>query len=241
VRKFYLNTGFRRYAAFFLSIAICAALVLWLYPAESETVPAWSENAKLIVLDAGHGGLDSGTSGKTTGIAESVINLAVAKKCEALFGFLGVDVRMTRTTDSSVDDGDGATIRARKREDLQTRTQIANSGCDALISIHMNAFPNSKYRGFQVFYSQNDERSVTLAETIQTAQKTLVDPVNVREVKALDRSVYLMKNVQVPAVIVECGFLSNPEDEALLSDGEYQKGLATAICSGALEFLYEAA
>ena len=193
-----------------------------------------------IVLDAGHGGMDGGAVG-TAGTLEKDINLRIAQKCELLLVLLGVDVTMTRREDCSLDDGSGATIAGRKAEDIRVRVAMANSGADALVSIHMNTFPVAKYWGTQVFYSENHPDSAVLADRLQTAARQLLAPDNRRESRQAENSIYLLRHVLVPAVIVECGFLSNPEEERRLNSDEYQNAVAEAICGGIIHYLYHAA
>ena len=220
-----------------LCIALAACLVL---PAEETPTETWAPARPHVVIDAGHGGIDGGAVGYA-GTLEKEVNLQIATKCELLLGLFGIDVAMTRREDTSLDDGTGATIARRKADDIKARVALANAGADALVSIHMNSFTDSRYWGTQTFYSGNHPRSVELAEFLQTAARTLLAPDNTREAKQAEKSIYLLQNVTIPAVIVECGFLSNPEEEAKLVTDEYQKGVAVAICAGTLQFLNQTA
>lgn len=219
-----------------LSSLLCAALAVALLWPSAESVTVWAPYTRRVVVDAGHGGIDGGAVGYA-GTLEKDLNLDIALKCELLMGLFGVDVVMTRREDVSIDDGTGATIARRKADDIKARVAIANAGADALVSIHMNSFTNPKYWGTQTFYSKNNAKSLDLAENLQAAARTLLAPDNARETKQAEDSIYLMKNVTVPAVIIECGFITNPEEEARLCTEEYRKAVAVAICAGTLGFL----
>ena len=199
------------------------------------------ETGTTVVVDAGHGGEDGGTL-SCTGVRESGLNLEIALRVNDLFALLGQRTRMLRTQDVSLHDTDAATIAARKESDIRARvrnrTQTVNDTPDALlVSIHQNFFSEGKYRGAQVFYAAADG-SRALAERLQTALGTQLDPDNHRACKKAGE-IYLLKHVSCPAVLVECGFLSNPAEEALLRTPEYQKKLAAVLCCGMLEFLEE--
>lgn len=145
---------------------------------------------------------------------------------------------MLRTQDISLHDTEAATIAARKASDIRARVRLTEETPKAvLLSIHQNHFPESKYRGAQVFYAAADG-SRALAERLQTALGTQLDPDNHRACKKAGE-IYLLKHVSCPAVLVECGFLSNPAEEALLRTPKYQKKLAAVLCCGMLEFLEE--
>ena len=190
-----------------------------------------------VLLDAGHGGLDGGALSQT-GVCEAPINLAVTEKTAAILGFCGVRCLLTRDSGDSLDYDPAATVRENKNADLRARLALMQAwpACPVL-SIHLNQFPQAKYRGAQVFYSENDPGSLPLAEALQASLKTLLDPENTRAVKAAPDTVFLMKNAPGPAVTVECGFLSNPEECALLTQESYQTRLALAIAGGFLHTL----
>lgn len=217
---------------------LCAALIIALLPPFADGgVPVWASARHSVVLDAGHGGMDGGAVG-AAGTLEKDLNLDIAMKCELLMGLFGLDVIMTRREDRSIDDGSGATIARRKADDIRARVEIANAGAEALVSIHMNAFPDPKYWGAQTFYSKNTALSADLAASLQNAARTLLAPGNAREIKAAEDGIYLLRHVRVPAVIIECGFLSNAEEEARLASEEYRKAVAAAICAGTLRYFH---
>ena len=170
------------------------------------------ETGTTVVVDAGHGGEDGGTL-SCTGVRESGLNLEIALRVNDLFALLGQRTRMLRTQDVSLHDTEAATIAARKASDIRARVRLTEETPKAvLLSIHQNHFPESKYRGAQVFYAAADG-SRALAERLQTALGTQLDPDNHRACKKAGE-IYLLKHVSCPAVLVECGFLSNPAEEA---------------------------
>ncbi|MBR2383455.1 MAG: N-acetylmuramoyl-L-alanine amidase [Anaerotignum sp.] len=180
-----------------------------------------------IVLDAGHGGWDPGKTG-TDGKNEKDLNLAVAEKLAEYLEIGGAEVILTRTSDEALGEG--------KRTDMAERKRIANeSGADILISIHQNAFPSAKVKGAQVFYHNSSGNGKLLAESVQESLRSRVDGSNHRQAKEND-SYYILRTTEIPAVIVECGFLSNHEEEKLLNDEGYQEKLAWAIYCGILDY-----
>lgn len=193
------------------------------------------EAPRTVVIDAGHGGEDGGATGKS-GTIEKGINLAIAKDLQDLLLASGYRVVMTRTTDDDISD-DLDTIRQRKTSDLHNRLKVVESQENCiLVSIHQNKFPQSQYHGTQIFYSGNTAESKTLAESIRARVVDLLQNDNDRTTKAATSSIYLLWNAKVPAVLVECGFLSNPEEEQRLQDSTYQKQMAFAICCGVLDY-----
>ncbi len=200
------------------------------YYDECIAVSALPVNDRCIVIDAGHGGFDPGKVA-SDGTEEKGINLAVAKALEGYLEQGGAVVYTTRTEDSS--------LSKNKREDLKSRADIANNGkADMFISIHQNSFPSGNARGAQVFYYKGSEQGKRLAELIQSRLKEVADNSNERAVKAND-SYYVLKQTDIPGVIVECGFLSNSEEKERLLDKEYQEKLAWAIYMGVSDYFSE--
>lgn len=188
-----------------------------------------------IVIDAGHGGEDGGAV-SDSGVLEKDINLSIANDTSALFYLFGFDVTQTRKTDIALDNGED-TIRKRKVADMKKRLEIFNSSKEnTIISIHQNKFSESKYHGTQIFYSPNNEKSKQLADSIKFSVKGLLQPDNERECKKADSGIYLLKNTNNPAVIVECGFISNEEECNNLLSSEYQKQMAFSITAGFLSY-----
>ena len=191
----------------------------------------------VILLDAGHGGEDGGAVG-LHGIVEKDINLPVALKLNDFLLALGYETRMTRTTDASIHDASAASLRERKRTDIHNRFHMMEAlrDTDLFLSIHQNKFPQSGPHGTQVFYSKNHPRGVILANAIQSSVVEFLQPDNARQVKPAGDSIYLLYNAKIPAVLVECGFLSNPADAAKLVQDDYQNQIAFAIACGVLDF-----
>lgn len=184
---------------------------------------------RVVIIDAGHGGGDPGAVGGS-GSLEKDINLNIALKLQQFVEQNGGDVFMTRTEDEMLGES--------KREDMKIRKRLReeNSG-DIFVSIHLNSFPKEGCKGAQTFYADNEE-SKLLAEKIQKNMVKYLDDTNPRIAKKLT-DVYLLKNVNIPSVIVECGFLSNSIEEKLLSDEEYQSKVVFSIYLGLIEYFNE--
>ncbi len=196
-------------------------------------------NAKnpTIIIDAGHGGFDGGTS-TDDGISEKGINLNISLYLKEYLNFLGFNVVMTRETDTSTESEGLTTIRSRKSSDLHNRMSLMEKTDNSIfVSIHQNHFSASKYKGAQVFYSPElSEQSSLLAENIQESIIYYLQKDNTRQIKPCGTSVYLIYNAVKPAVLVECGFLSNPEDAENLQDEIYQRKMALCIALGILNY-----
>ena len=220
------------YAIFALLLVLTAATVSLLLPPEAVETSVSAPTGKTVwVIDAGHGGEDGGDGSK-----ESDMNLAIARRLDALLVFLGEETRMTRTEDISIHDASASTLREKKRSDLENRVGLVNSTQGAiLVSIHQNSLPSSKQtHGAQVFYGKK-EGSAEVANAVQLALNQTVNAGNEKTEKAIDASIFLMKNVTAPAILIECGFLSNENETALLKSGEYQQKLAVVIASALLQ------
>lgn len=191
---------------------------------ESEPV----QNRTVIIIDAGHGGIDGGAT-SCTGIPESHINLQISLRLNDLVRLLGFETKMIRETDTSVYT-EGNTIAAQKVSDLKQRVKMVNETKNAvLVSVHQNTFLDSRYSGAQVFYA-NDDTSRELAKVMQADLISNLNPGSKRQCKSSD-GIYLMQNIQRPGVLIECGFLSNPEEEANLQTAEYQKQIASVVAT----------
>lgn len=192
----------------------------------SENLPFEREHC--IVIDPGHGGEDGGAT-SCTGRLESEYNLAIARRLNDLLHLLGYQTRMTRSSDVSIYTT-GDTIAKKKISDLKERVRIVNeTGNALLISIHQNQFGDSRYSGAQVFYAKTDG-SKELGQSLQTKLVENLNPGSKRKSKPIS-GVYLMENINCTGVLIECGFLSNPGEEARLRNGEYQKKLCCVIAS----------
>ena len=193
--------------------------------------PVSVTRAAPLILDAGHGGEDGGAV-SVTGVPESRVNLEIVQKLRDTLALYGVDPVVLREEDVSLHDPEASTLRKKKRSDLKNRVRAVEAvEGGTLLSIHQNSYPGNQYRGAQVFYAPTGG-SRELAELLQTALREELQPDNDRQAKPIPESVYLMNHVSCPAVLVECGFLTNPEEEALLRDGGYQRQLA-AVLAGA--------
>lgn len=183
-----------------------------------------------LVLDAGHGGEDGGAV-SLTGVPESQINLEIVLKLRDVLGLYGVDPVLLRETDISLHDGDAGTLREKKRSDLKNRVAaIEEVEGGTMISIHQNTYPGSRYHGAHVFYAPT-KGSQALAEHVQNSIKSALQPDNERTVKQIPDTVYIMNHVTCPAILIECGFLTNPEEEALLRDESYQRKLSAVVAA----------
>lgn len=187
-----------------------------------------------IVIDAGHGGVDGGAV-SCTGVFESKINLEIALKLEDLMHLIGIRTVMIRDTDRSVYT-EGNTIAAKKVSDIKERVRLVNTTPNALlVSIHQNNFQDSRYSGTQVFYN-NTSDSKLLAEKLQTAFRESLNASNKRQIKK-SSGVYLMEHINCAGVLIECGFLSNYQEELLLRDPSYQKKLCCVIAATISQYL----
>lgn len=193
--------------------------------------------AVTVVLDAGHGGEDGGAVGQN-GILEKDLNLTLTDLIADALRKKGVSVVLTRTEDILLYDRNEDYRGRKKLLDLAARLKVVRSTENALfVSIHMNSFPQTQYRGLQVYYSQNHPDSAVLAEKIQTAVRKDLQPENTRKTKAASTNIYLLDRIVSPAVLVECGFLSNAEECALLATSDYQKQMATVIADAIADYI----
>ena len=220
-----------------LTVGVLAgALVLTAASTGSGVVRTMAESRApcTLVIDAGHGGFDGGAVG-ANGTCEQDINLSIARRVQLLAGFFGTRTEMTRPDENALDYDPSQPVRHNKVTDIKAREKIvADTANPVFVSIHLNKFSDPQYHGAQVFYSANHAASRTLAEQLQADLITGADPENHRQVKQAEKSIYLMKQLDCPAVIVECGFLSNPDEEARLAQPEYHKKLALCIACGYL-------
>lgn len=223
----------KHYLTLFLPCFVISTSLVLIALWGSRTATVIAENSpildrKCIVIDAGHGGVDGGAV-SCTGVPESQINLEIALRLEDLCHLLGLKTKMIRTTDCSVYT-QGSSIASKKVSDLKERVRIINETDNAiLVSIHQNKFVQSKYSGAQVFYAPTED-SIALAEAIQNKYKEYLNTVSNRKIKKAD-GVYLMQHITCSGVLVECGFLSNPEEEIRLRDPIYQQKLCCVIAS----------
>ena len=192
-----------------------------------------------VVVDAGHGGIDPGAI-SADGTLEKDINLALSECLSDMLKAFGFNVVMTRTEDGLICDQGLSTVREMKRSDINNRLDLSEKSRNSiLISIHQNKFSQSKYNGTQVFYSVKNPLSKQLAQNIQSDVSRLLQPQNNRQIKSVGSEIYLLYHSTKPAVMVECGFISNPDELKNLLSEKYQSKLSFSILNSILNFGYE--
>ncbi len=190
---------------------------------------------KIIVVDAGHGGEDGGAV-SSDGVSESDINLKIALKLQNLLEQSGATVVLTRSDENAIYDIDKKTLREKKNSDIKNRVRIGNnSSANIFVSIHLNKIPQSQYNGWQTFFKDGSEDGKKLATCIQNNLNEAIQKENKRVPLKISK-VYIIKHVEIPTSIVECGFLSNPEEEKQLQSDEYQNRLAWGIYNGIMDY-----
>lgn len=194
-------------------------------------------SGKIIVVDAGHGVPDEGAE-SSNGTTEAQTNLKIALKLQNLLEQSGCTVILTRSDENAIYDLDSKTLREKKISDIRNRVKIGNeSQADVFVSIHLNKIPQSQYDGWQTFYKEGNQEGAKLAKSIQSSLNEAIQKENNRVAKIID-NIYIIKNVEIPTTIVECGFLSNPDEEKLLLEDEYQNKLAWGIYNGIINYFY---
>lgn len=202
-----------------------------------ETVALPVDN-KVIILDAGHGRRRSEEQQQKNGVTEADINLKIMLKVQSLLEQAGSTVILTRSDENGIYDIDKTTLRQKKVSDIQNRVKIGNSSqADVFISIHLNKIPQQQYWGWQTFFKKDNENSKRLAQNIQQALNETIQKENKRESLKIE-NIYIIEHVEIPTAIVECGFLSNPEEKELLQQEEYQDKLAWGIYIGIMDYFY---
>ena len=195
-------------------------------------------SGKTIVIDAGHGVPDEGAQ-SSRGTTEAETNLKIALKLQNLLEQSGCTVILTRSDENAIYDIDSKTLKQKKISDIKNRVKIGNeSSAYIFVSIHLNKIPQSQYDGWQTFYKEGSEEGARLAKTIQENLNKTIQKENNRIAKTIDK-VYIIKHVEIPTTIVECGFLSNPEEEKLLLEDNYQNKLAWGIYNGIIDYFYQ--
>ena len=195
-------------------------------------------SGKTIVIDAGHGVPDEGAQ-SSNGTTEAETNLKIALKLQNLLEQSGCTVILTRSDENAIYDIDSKTLKQKKISDIKNRVKIGNeSSADIFVSIHLNKIPQSQYDGWQTFYKEGSEDGARFAKTIQENLNRTIQKENNRIAKTIDK-IYIIKHVEIPTTIVECGFLSNPDEEKLLLEDEYQNKLAWGIYNGIIDYFYQ--
>ncbi len=216
----------------FLAVALLFSSLARLYLEPQSTIAAGgtTDTLPVIVLDAGHGGIDGGATG-ADGTVEKELNLKISQRIAALLRVMGYTVVETRTEDRSLADADAKKGRV-KQSDLTNRLKVSKEYPDSIfVSIHMNTYPSVACEGLQVWYSENNAQSAEFAKEVQLGVKTLLQPQNNRKIKAATSSIYLLRHAENPAILIECGFISNPAECEKLTSDDYQKQLALAIAA----------
>lgn len=231
------------YIAF--SLLFCAILILFIVLGEriycdkeaSDVSAKSGKKYPTVIIDAGHGGEDAGAIG-VNGVYEKDINLEIALMLDRMLRANGIETVLTRSEDILLYDRNSNYHGQKKIQDLATRRRIAESFDDAVfVSIHMNSFPDGRYSGLQVYYSPNDTTSRILAERIQSITGQELMPENERKIKKAGENIYLLQHLSCPAVLVECGFLSNPDECMRLSDDTYKKQMSLSLCISIINYL----
>ena len=203
-----------------------------------ETV-ATPTSGKTVVLDARTSEFQMNGAQSDSGTSEAQTNLKITLKLQNLLEASGCTVFLTRSDENAIYDLDKTTLKEKKISDIHNRVKIGNeSQADIFVSIHLNKIPQQQYWGWQCFYNEGNEKSINLAKNIQNALNQSIQKENKRVVMKLN-TVYIMKHVEIPRSIVECGFLSNPEEEKELLEDEYQNRLAWGIFNGITDYFLE--
>ncbi len=229
-----------RFLSYLLALSILCTLLFEIAQATdakgevNTMLPHSFSSTKTVILDAGHGGEDGGAS-SADGLLEKDLNLALTLTMRDILAANGVNVILTRETDTLLYDRNVDFQGRKKKLDMAARLKIAADASDPVfVSLHMNTYPHPSCKGVQVWYSENNAASIELAKSIQQSTQDILQHENDRPVKRSGSSIYLLHHLECPAVLVECGFLSNPEEAALLANENYRQQLALTLCMGIL-------
>lgn len=222
-------------------VVVLIFLLLWATAKRNEDALTQGEpgtkTLPVVILDPGHGGEDGGAVA-SDGSLEKDINLNIALQMRDILQAMGVSVIMTRETDVAIYDAGTEGLRQKKVSDIHNRTALLNETENAvLLSIHQNKYPQASVWGTQVFYSQNTDESMLIAQEIQDCVIAMLQPENHRKIKPAGTNLYLLYHAERPAVMVECGFLSNAQECAKLKNSQYQKQIAFVIACAVLPHL----
>jgi N-acetylmuramoyl-L-alanine amidase len=239
------KTGIVGIVIFLLISSMCIGALAYLlgsfyFPSPIKQTSAEMQAAKYttVIIDAGHGGEDGGAS-SAAGLVEKDVNLEIAKILADMLRASGVKVIMTRDEDKLLYDRNTDYQGRKKKLDMAARLGVMQKTENAIfVSIHMNSYTSPKYSGLQVWYSSNHADSGILASLIQSSNQKLLQPDNTRKIKDAASSIFLLKEASCPAVLVECGFLSNEGEAAKFETREHRQAVALMLCSSILEFLY---
>lgn len=228
----YVSFNLKNFLTLILVFVLAFSLTLAYNSVTVQTTSQLIDTGKTVIVDAGHGGEDGGTQ-SSAGVLEKDINLAVSLKLGTILRLMGYTVVYTRSEDKLQYGADAVKQRQKKVSDIHYRMNIIKNYPGAIfLSIHQNYYAQSKYYGAQVFYSKNNEKSQLIADSLQKKLREYLQKDNDRQIKASGTDVYLLYHTTTPAVMVECGFMSNPGEALLLSEDDYQKKLSLAIAAG---------
>lgn len=214
-------------------VCISSVLLCQIQIVSSSTII--SDELPVIIIDAGHGGEDGGAIG-VDGTYEKDVNLEISLKLNDILSIFGYKTHLIRTTDSAIHT-QGDTIRQRKVSDIHNRTATMDLYENCIyLSIHQNKYSDGRIWGTQTFYSANCDESRKIAQLIQNAVKSQIQPNNKRQIKKSGTDIYVLYNATKPAVMVECGFVSNPHELSRLKNNEYQCNMALSIATGILNY-----
>ena len=240
-RRTFLIFSFKGFVSSLLASLFGFSVVLLIFfggeKEETVSVAASAKDIQTVIIDAGHGGEDGGTQ-SIDGTLEKDINLQISLKLEKMLGLMGYKTVLLRNKDELIYSEGCSTMREKKVSDQRNRLEIVRQHPDCIyVSIHQNYFTEEKYCGAQVFYSQNNEYSAELAQSIQSSIVGLVQTDNSRKIKKSGSEIFMLRNVEVPAVMVECGFMSNKNESELLKSDDYQKKIVLAVAKGISDYL----
>ncbi len=232
IKKFKIQKVIAIFVVF--AVSICLLKNLYINDVSTSTFSPLKFD-HVVIIDAGHGGEDGGAV-SVSGAIESQINLEIALRLDSLMGLFGVPTVLLRDSDISLHDSSAQTLRQKKNSDLKNRVKIIESFDEpTVISIHQNTYTNSKYCGAQVFYA-NGDLSSSFAQITQDVLRQTLNPDNDRKIKPTPDNVYLMNHISCQALLVECGFLSNPKEDQLLQSETYQTRIAASLTGAYLQF-----
>ena len=225
------------FSIYIVCISVLICFMQTLKQENLQAVVALPSTGKVVVVDAGHGKPDGGAVG-VNGTLEADVNLQIALKVQKLLEQSGTTVILTRSDENGISELDNATLREKHRADLKNRANIGNEvDGDIFVSIHLNKIEQKSVTGWQSFYKKGNDESINLTNCLQKGLNEVMQKENRKEPAGIS-GIYIVENVKIPISIVECGFLSNSEEERLLNTDEYQTKLAWGIYIGIIEYFY---
>lgn len=229
---------FNKKRILFISFSLLIAIFTSSYHTTSIPVNSLPVTNHTIIIDAGHGFPDGGATGKD-GSIESNLNLSISKKLQNLLEASNCSIILTRSDENGIYEIDSTSIKEKKISDMKNRLKISEEyNAELFISIHMNKLNETKYYGWQTFYKNNCDTSQKVAEKIQSNLNNYIDIPNTRKTKPIS-DIYLAKKIKIPFILIECGFLSNINENKLLQEDNYQNQLAWSIYSGIMDYFKE--